>query len=903
MDPMKQNRRVKRHMDMDMTTGAALFLVVATVGFGQAARQAGENVTRATLPNGLRVVIVQDHLAPVVTVQENYLAGGDETPMGFPGLAHAQEHMAFRGCAGLTSDQIAAIYAQLGGQNNADTQQNITQYFATLPAANLDVALHLDSACMRDIQDSQAQWDQERGAIEQEVARDLSNPTYKFITRLNRDMFAGTPYEHDALGTRESFDATTAPMLRKFFEQRYAPNNAILVITGDVNPAATLQTVRRLYGSIPKRTVPPRPEVQLQPMHAESFTLESNLAYTLVFVAYRMPGTDAIKDFAAANVLSDVLGSERANLYALVPEGQALATEFAIEETYPKASVAFAAAAIPAAADSSALIAKMKSIVADYVAKGVPAELVEAAKRSEVATAEFRRNSIPGLARDWSQALAAEGRNSPDEDIDAIRRVTVGDVNRVAKAYLQNDQAVVATLQPAPSGAPVASKGFGDSEKLTAAPSQAVALPDWAESELKSLTIPKNDLHPADMTLSNGIRLIVQTEHISHTVTLLGQIKNDPNLEEPSGKDGASDLLGELFPYGTKTLDRLAFRKALDDIAARESGGATFSLRVLTQYFPRAVELLAENELSPALPANAFAVVKQQIGQLAAGRLNTPEYRAQRALETGLLPEGDPELRETTPETVGSVSLDDVKNYYATAFRPDLTTIVVIGDVTAEEAKVQIEKYFGSWRGAGQKPDVTLPLVAANQASATAVPDPSSIQDSVVLAEELPMNRFHPDYYALQLGNHVLGGGFYATRLYRDLRQTAGLVYNVDDSLTASKTRATYDVTYACDPDNVSKARALVVRDLIAMQQENVTPAELQQAKALLLRQIPLAEASSDAVAQGMLARADLDLPLDEAFRAAERYYALTAEEVRAAFAKWIRTPDFVQVVRGPAPK
>jgi zinc protease len=96
---------------------------------------------RATLNNGLRVVIIRNPLAPIVTVEENYLVGGNETPGGFPGMAHAQEHMAFRGCAGISADQTAAVYAQLGGLNNADTQQNITQYFTTVPAADLDIAL------------------------------------------------------------------------------------------------------------------------------------------------------------------------------------------------------------------------------------------------------------------------------------------------------------------------------------------------------------------------------------------------------------------------------------------------------------------------------------------------------------------------------------------------------------------------------------------------------------------------------------------------------------------------------------------------------------------------------------------------------------------------------------------
>src|SRR6202161_3689809 len=103
----------------------------------------------------MRVVIIHNALAPVVTVEANFMVGGNETPDGFPGMAHAQEHMAFRGCTGMTADQTAAIYAQLGGQNNADTQQNITQYFATVPTADLDVALQVQAACLHGIDDSQ----------------------------------------------------------------------------------------------------------------------------------------------------------------------------------------------------------------------------------------------------------------------------------------------------------------------------------------------------------------------------------------------------------------------------------------------------------------------------------------------------------------------------------------------------------------------------------------------------------------------------------------------------------------------------------------------------------------------------------------------------------------------------
>jgi zinc protease len=879
-------------------------VILATVVIALASRSsrttiAQGDVTRATLDNGLRVVIVRDPLAPVVTVEDNYLVGANETPPGFPGMAHAQEHMAFRGCSGVTADQTAAIFAQLGGFGNADTQQSITQYFTTVPAADLEVALRLDAACMQDVDDSDAEWAQEKGAIEQEVARDLSEPTYKFLTRLNEDLFPGTPYGHDALGTRESFEATTGEMLRRFHQGWYAPNNAILLVVGDVDPPATLALIRGLYEPIARRPLPSRPDVLLQPVKPEIFSLDSNLPYALAFVGYRLPGTDS-PDFAAARVMADVLASQRGDLYALVPAGKALGTQFELTETYPKASAALSLAALPAAADPAALVASMRSIVANYVGSGFPAELVDAAKRGEIANAAFQRNSIPGLATAWSQALAAEGRNSPDEDLDAIRRVTVSDVNRVARAYLLDTNSISATLVPRPSGEPASSKGFGGGEQLTAAPTKPVVLPSWAESRLSSLQVPQIAPTWTDSTLPNKIRLIVKTEQASPTVTVLGNIRHEPHLQVPHGKEGVADVLGDLLSYGTKSLDRLAFQKALDDIAATESAGYDFSVRVLKTDFSRAVQLLADNELHPALPAEAFKIVRQQTAEFVEGQLKSPGYRADHALRAGLLPADDPALREPTPPTVSALTLDDVRRYHATTFRPDLTTIVVIGDVTPSEARATIQKWFGSWRASGPTPGVDLPRIGAKGGSTVTVPDPSAAQMSVVLAEEVGLTRFDEDYYALQLGNHVLGGGFYATRLYHDLRQLTGYVYTVDDNLTATKTRSVYTVSYGCDPENVSKARDLIDRDLRSMGTDNVTAEELHQAKALLLRQMPLRESSEDEVASGLLARAQMALPLDEPARAAQRYLALTADQVRAAFAKWISPGRFVQVVRGP---
>ena len=164
------------------------------------------------------------------------------------------------------------------------------------------------------------------------------------------------------------------------------------------------------------------------------------------------------------------------------------------------------------------------------------------------------------------------------------------------------------------------------------------------------------------------------------------------------------------------------------------------------------------------------------------------------------------------------------------------------------------------------------------------------------------LTRANPDYYALKLGNHVLGGGFYATRLYQDLREKTGLVYFVSVEVNADQTRALYAINYGCDPDNVSKARNIVESNLQKMVNQPVNPDELRQAQSMLLKEITLSESSLDSIAMGLISRSVLDLPWNEPTIAAQHYVALTADQVKAAFAKWVRPADLVQVTQGPAP-
>jgi zinc protease len=886
-----------RHWKFLLVTGL-IALACATQTF--AATET--NVFRATLPNGLRVIIVQNPLAPVVTTVINYLVGSDEAPEGFPGTAHATEHMMFRGSKDLSADQLADVTAGLGGDFDADTQQMLTQYFFTAPAEDLDVALHIEAIRMRDNLDTDALWSKERGAIEQEVAQDLSNPEYIFYMNLLQSMFKGTPYAHDALGTRPSFDLTTGALLKKFHDDWYAPNNAVLVICGDVNPTLTLERVVTIFGDIPRAKLPPRPEYHFQEVKPETQKLDTDLPYGIVALVFRFPGSDNLPDFAAAQILTDALSSQRGQLYALVPGGKALFAGFSYD-TLPKAGLGYAMAAFPTGGNATNLLDNVRSILADQLRQGVTADLVEAAKRREIASAEFAKNSVSGLAMAWSGAVAGEGRNSPDDDIEAIRHVTVEDVNRVAKQYLDFAHSQSAILTPQDSGKPTSTKSFGGKESFTSSKTTGAKLPAWARAAAEEVAVPPLTLHPVVTTLPNGIKLIVQPESISDSVSVYGRIKSNAKVESPSGKDGVADALSQLFSYGSTSLDRLAFQKSLDDIAANESAGSDFSVQVLTDQFERGVELLAQNELSPALPEDDFKIIQPQIAASVAGELKSPDYLAGKALRGALFPKEDPSLRETTPESINALTIQNVRDYYKATFRPDLTTIVVIGNISVEKAQSVIGKYFGNWQASGTPPNTLFPPAPKNTPDIANVPDAARVQDKATLAETLQLTRTNADYYALDLGNHVLGGAFYASRLYRDLREKGGLVYFVSSSFTVGLTRGVYQVEYACDPPNVSKARTMIVSNLKDISEKNVTPHELRQAKILLLRDIPLSESSVDRVAGGWLSRSILGLPLDEPIHAANIYVHLTADDVRAAFAKWLRPDDLVQVTQGPAPK
>jgi len=828
----------------------------------------------------------------------NYEVGSDE--QWIPGLAHATEHMMFRGSATLSSSQLMDAVGIAGGDFDADTQPTVTQYFFTMPSQYLDIGLRAERSRATGLLMSQSQWNQERLAITQEVQQDNSVALYRLFVKMQTRLLGGTPYAKNTLGTVVDFAKNVnSAQLLKFYRQWYHPNNAIYVVAGDVDPAATIARVREIFGDVPAAKLPPREPVRLAPLRGALYHDSSDQAFTAVLLGYRFPGYQN-PDYAAGQILSDVLSSQRSEFGGLAFTGKALGTVFVVQP-YPKAAVAIAAAAVPVTTPPQTIDGELRSIIDGYRKNGVPPDLVEAAKQREIADLEFNANSIEGQATEWSEAVAVQGLSSPDDMIAQFDRVTVDDVNRVLRTYLDNNRVVVAYAVPKNAGAASAG-GTMAKENNEIPPSSHQPLPGWAHSALEHLRVPEQTLSPTDMRLSNGIRLIVQPEHVSHTVVVDGEILNDPGVQEPAGKEGVADITEGLMPYGTTTYDRVALQTELDKIAATTSPGTDFGLEVLSSHFERGVALLADEELHPAFRQSDFAVVQQQdVGGLT-GEMSTPDHLAEVALNKALYPPGDPDQRFATPQSAGSLTLDDVRSWFAAAYRPDLTTIVVIGDTTPEEARALFERYFGSWQSSGPKPNVEPPPVPPNTPSQTNVPATGRVQSSVRLVETVPLVRSDPAWPQLQVANTVLTGGFYSSLLYHDLREVHGYAYSIGSRLSAGKVRARFGIDYACEPQNIVPAEQQVKAVLQRLQSSPIEPDRLLRAKALLMGEVPIRESSYHGVTEQLLDYASLDLPLNQNVIDAQAELAATAASVQAALAKYVRPDAFVRIVTGPAP-
>ncbi len=821
-------------------------------------------VVRTTLANGMRVILLPNNLAPVATTLMTYGVGSDDDPT--PGIAHATEHMLFRGTTDLSSGQLADISARMGAEYNAFTTNESTAYYFKLPSAYVDLALHIEADRMTKAAIRASDWATERGAIQGEVRGRESQPGYAIAVKLQQTFFAGTPFAVSALGTVDGFAKMTAADIARFYHTWYHPGDATLIVAGDIDPAHTLAQIHAIFDDIPAGTIPARKPIEIPALG--SSTMEESMDFPVGFGAlmYRMPSSRS-NDFAASLVLGQVFNSGRGALADLSAQGKILGAA-AISSANSDVGAAFLVAIPGVGGTPASALALVNGVLDRYRKDGVPQELIDAAKTRVLSERAYRQASISGLGVAWAQSVEL-GLDNPDSLYAAVENVSADDVNRVVHTYLDPAHQVAVTIRSKPStSVPKVNPGAGEDD-VTFTPSAHEALPAWALAGFDApLRPPTEDTDTIAHTAPNGLTLAVRRETTAPAIIVRGVVRSAPDLYEPAGKDGVNLVLASMFPFGTVAYDRTAYQTELDRIAASVSLGTSFSLKVQSKDLERGIELLADGMLHPALSLDAFKVAKAAVLQSVGVANALPATKADLASRLALYAPGDPRRRDVTVKTVGAVTLADVKRYYKFAFRPDLTTIVIVGDVTPERARDVVGRYFGAWKATGARPNFQYPPESMRvgrgrgRAPTITVKSETADQSAVTLRQRMRISRGEPDYVTLVLANTILSGEGTGSLLYQDLRSRHGYVYTVTSDFDAGSIEGEFSVSYASAPKDVARAGAAAISVIRRLQTVPLPAVDLQRAKALLVAQRVLPLDSYDGVASDIISGAQQGYPI-----------------------------------------
>lgn len=880
--------------------GAALAfsLLSATAhaqGFDSGVGDAGIYQTR--LSNGLRVIAIEDHVAPVVHTSMLYRFGSlDETP-GKTGLAHALEHMMFRGTPSLSAGGLDDVVARVGGQMNGTTDYDYTSYLFDMPADRLRIALQIEADRMQHAALRASDWAIERRAVLNEIEGDDSSPFYNLLARVREAAYPDQPEGRTPAGLREDVASASAADLRTYYERWYAPNNATLVVAGDVSHERVFALAARYFGRIPRRVLPARTDVRPKAATGKVVDAQFPFPFEVLDLAYAIPG-DTEAGEPAMSTLATLIPNQRGPFYqALVETNVALEID-ANADTQLRGGLMHVFIVLNPGHSGQEAQTIFTRTMAEQLKNGFSADLAAAAKRATLAERVYSADSIAGYADLAGYTYGIVGERDRDEDA-RLAALTPADLLRAAKKYLAVPN-VVGHLTPndrPPSGSNKADASVADNFS-SRAPNGPIVEPPAIRRELRRASTARSKLHPFEFTLPNGIRVIVQQKSDRRTVSIRGEIASSPAFVPP-GKEGIARLASAVANFGSAHYDFTQLRALADDLGASIDLGASFSAHGLSDNFETLLAALADGEEHPNFPDSWLAQERSQLANSVQSEDRISGVLADRAYLSNLLEPADPALRFASQDSVSSITRQDLLAYTARYWRPEFTTIAIVGDITPERARTAVAAAFGAWHGQGAPPSLAqAPLPMPHGGHAYIATAASQV---FVQLGQAAVPRTNADYDAFRLLTEILGGeGFFESRLWQELRQKRGLVYSVGAQLKSDRNRGDLEIVLSASPGNVSQALALVRGEMERLRTHPVSPAELAEAKLRLVSQALLSEGSADGQLGEIMEIAKNGLPASYFATLTQRYAAIAPADIERVARRYLRPDRLIQIFAGP---
>ncbi len=809
--------------------------------------------TEKTLANGLRVYAIRDTTTPNVSVQVWYDVGSKDDPKGKSGFAHMFEHLMFKSTRNLVAEQMDRLTEDVGGYNNASTNDDFTNYYEVVPANHLQRLLFAEADRMASLVVEPKSFASERDVVKEELRQStLARPYGKlFSVYLPALSYTTHPYARGTIGSLENLEAAGIDDVRAFHATYYRPDNAVLVVSGNFDPAQLDAWVAQYFGGI-KKPAGAIPRVTVaEPKRTAAVTrtvYEPNTPLPAVLISYHVPA-DRDADIPALTVLKAVLATgESSRLYeSLVYRDQLAQSAEAFLDSKQSTGNLVVYAILAGGKTAEAGEAALKREVARLRDAPVTAAELDEAK-NEILTATIKsRETAEGKASTLAAAVIVDGdARSADKQLAAIGQVTAADVQRVARAYLGDAQA--ATIRYLPLAA---KQGTGDVIALAPsvrvadlkAPADVAIVTPASEADRVKPPAPARPIaaaipQPIETRLANGMRLIVVERHDLPIVTA-SLIANGGGATDPATRAGAASLAAGLMTKGTKTRSATEIARAIESLGGSigsdaDRDGASVDITVKSDQLAPAMAILADVAVNPVFAPEEIERARAQAIDGVTVTMKDPAQLAglvaNRAV-FGAAPYGM--TLEGTATSLKAITRPDLTAAYARTWRPEGAALVMVGDITAAKAKQLAEADFGGWKAPASAAG-PAPAVAPVPAPRVIVVDmPDAGQAGVVVART-GIARADPRFYPLAVANTVLGGGF-SSRLNQEVRIKRGLAYGASSGVQARRLPGIVAARTQTKNPTAAEVVTLIEAEMARMGREPVPVAELETRKAVLV--------------------------------------------------------------------
>ena len=907
-----------------------------------------------TLDNGLKVIVHEDRKAPIVAVSVWYNVGSKDEPKGKTGFAHLFEHLMFNGSENAPGDYFEPL-REIGATDfNGTTWFDRTNYFQNVPRPALERALFLESDRMGHLLGAvtQEKLTNQIGVVQNEK-RQGDNEPFGLVeyAQLEALFPEGHPYRHSTIGSMADLDSASLEDVKNWFRARYGPNNAVLVLAGDVSAAEARPLVQKYFGDIPRGPVNRPAEAPVPTLAAaKSEVMTDRVANTRLYRSWAVPGMltqDAVALDVAAGVLGGLASSRLDN--ELVRKDQTVVRTVAFLQSFHRVGMFEVQADVKPGADPDQVAQRLDQIIADFIRTGPTEDEVQRVVMTEVAGRVRGLEQVGGFG---GKAVAlAEGALYADDpefykkQMLTYARITADDVRAAAQKWLTRpvyalrvdpgergkyDEAggsrgTAASQrpryyrQPEPGEQPLAPLPYVPAapETEAAGSADAAALDQAAGGTARPMP-PVGSIGNLDFpdveraTLSNGIP-IVYARRATVPVVRIAVEFNAGVAADPVGALGTQSLMLNLLEEGTTSRNSIQIAEEQERLGAVIDAGADLdrtavSLAALTPNLGPSLDLLADVIRNPAFdPSEVERLRAQQLAGIAQ-ELTQPGGLAARTLPLALYGAGHPYGRPSSglgdPAAVRRLTRDDLIRFHQSWIRPDNATIFAVGDIPLAQLVPQLEARFGNWAPPaaprGTKNFAATP--PAPRSRIILVDRPQSPQSLISAGIVLPV-RGTEDLLVLRSANEVLGGDF-LSRINMDLRETKGWSYGSRSSLGLREDLVPYVINAPVQADRTGDSiRALMDQIRSFTTAKGVSATELQRVINGNTRQLAGQFESSNAVLGALRSNALYRRPDNYWETVADRYRGMTVSSLDQTARQMIDPKKIVWVVVGDAAK